>query len=200
MTCIVGFVDKKNDCVWIGADSLGSNGYTKSVNTQHKVFRHDIFKNVVIGSTTTFRHIDLLKYSDNLFPELDFYKNEEIDHKYMVKTFVPNLINLFQNNIYNESATERGANFLLGTKNQLFEIQSDYSVLVPNRGFAAVGCGEDVAMGSLITTTTNFNFDNISPVDHILYALRAASEYCCGVAGPFVIINTMNEDVLVFDK
>lgn len=37
MTCIVGFVDKENDCVWMGADSLGSNGYTKSVNTQHKV-------------------------------------------------------------------------------------------------------------------------------------------------------------------
>ena len=30
MTCIVGFVDKKNDCVWMGADSLGSNGYTLS--------------------------------------------------------------------------------------------------------------------------------------------------------------------------
>ena len=72
MTCIIGFVDKKNDCVWMGADSLGSNGYTKSVNTQPKVFHHDIFKNVVMGSTTTFRHIDLLKYSENLFPEVDW--------------------------------------------------------------------------------------------------------------------------------
>ena len=43
MTCIIGFVDKKNDCVWMGADSLGSNGYTKSVNTQPKVFHHDVF-------------------------------------------------------------------------------------------------------------------------------------------------------------
>ena len=44
MTCIVGFVDKKNDCVYIGADSLGSNGYTKSVQSQPKVFRNDTFK------------------------------------------------------------------------------------------------------------------------------------------------------------
>ena len=200
MTCIIGFVDKANDCVWMGADSLGSNGHIKSVNTQPKVFHHDVFKNVVMGSTTTFRHIDLLKYSENLFPELDFYKAKEIDHKYMVKTFIPNLINLFQNNIPHEAATDRGANFLLGAKNQLFEIQSDYSVLVPKHGFAAVGCGADVAMGSLITTTKNFNFDNIKPADHILYALRASADYCCGVAGPFVIVNTMNEEILTFDK
>lgn len=199
MTCIIGFTDKANNCVWMGADSLGSNGYTKSINTQPKVFHHDVFKNVVMGSTTTFRHIDLLKYSENLFPELDFYKEKEIDHKYMVKTFIPNLITLFQGNIYSESDTNKGANFLLGAKNQLFEIQCDYSVLVPDRGFAAVGCGESVAMGSLITTTSRFGND-MSAVDHILYALRAASDYCCGVSGPFVIINTMNDEVLVFDK
>ena len=29
MTCIVGFVDKKDKCTYIGCDSLGSNGYTK---------------------------------------------------------------------------------------------------------------------------------------------------------------------------
>lgn len=120
MTCIIGFVDKKNDCVWMGADSLGSNGYTKSVNTQPKVFHHDVFKNVVMGSTTTFRHIDLLKYSENLFPEVDFYKDKEIDHRYIVKTFIPNLIALFQGNIPSESETNRGANFLLGAKNKLF--------------------------------------------------------------------------------
>ena len=199
MTCIIGFVDKQNNCVWIGADSLGSNGYTKSINTQHKVFHHDIFKNVVMGSTTTFRHIDLLKYSENLFPELDFYKETEIDHKYMVKTFIPNLITLFQKNIYSEGDTNKGANFLLGAKNQLFVIQNDYSVLVPERGFAAVGCGDSVAMGSLITTTKYFN-DSISPADHILYALRAAAEYCCSVSAPFVVVNTKNNDVLVLDK
>lgn len=199
MTCIIGFIDKTNECVWMGADSLGSNGYTQSIYTQPKVFHHDVFKNVVMGSTTTFRHIDLLKYSENLFPEVDFYKKKEIDHKYMVKTFIPNLINLFQNNIKGEAETDRGANFLLGANNQLFEIQPDYSVLVPERGFAAVGCGGPVAMGSLITTTKYFG-DNLSPKDHILYALRAATDYCCGVSGPFVIINTMNDEVLTFDK
>ena len=62
MTCIVGVLDKANDCVWMGADSLGGNGYTKSVLNDPKLFRNENFKNVVMGSTTSFRHIDLLKY------------------------------------------------------------------------------------------------------------------------------------------
>lgn len=70
---------------------------------------------------------------------------------------------------------------------------------MPDRDFAAVGCGRDVAIGSLISTTQYFKND-LSPADHILYALRAASDYCCGVQGPFVIINTMDDKVLTFDK
>ena len=195
MTCIVGFVDKKNDCVYIGADSLGSNGYTKSVQSQPKVFRNDTFKDVVMGSTSTFRHIDLLKYSETLFPELDYYKKTEIDHKYMVKTFIPNLITLFSNGIKHESDKDKGANFLVGVKNKLFEVQGDYSVLEPLDGFSAVGCGEDVAIGSLITTTTYYK--DTHPIDHVKFALEAAEKACCGVQRPFVIINTKDEDEVI---
>lgn len=195
MTCIVGFVDKKNDCVWMGGDSLGSNGYTKNVETNEKVFHHNLFKDVVMGSTTTFRHIDLLQYSENLFPEIDFYKKSEIDRAYMVKTFIPNLISLFQNNIYHENAVNKGGNFLLGAKNKLFEIQCDYSVLESATGFASVGCGEDVAMGSLISTTKLK--PDLEPKEHIRLALEAAEQACCGVQRPFRIINTKDPEQVI---
>ena len=68
MTCIVGFTDKKNNVTWMGGDSLGSNGYTQAVNLAGKVFHNDVLNNIVIGGTSTFRHLDLLKYSKNLFP------------------------------------------------------------------------------------------------------------------------------------
>lgn len=197
MTCIIGFTDKKNDCVWIGEDSLGSNGYTKSTNLASKVFKNKTFPDVVMGSTSTFRHIDLLKYSEILFPEIDRYKGTEVDHEYMVKTFIPNLIDLFQRGIRSESEINRGANFLVGAKNKLFEIQSDYSVLVPER-FAAVGCGENVAMGSLLTTTRLC--PNLTPQEHILAALRSATEYCCGVAGPYILINTKEDKIYKYDN
>ena len=63
------------------------------------MFRNEIFKNVIMGSTSTFRHIDLLKYSTNLFDELDKYKNTEIDHKYMVTKFIPKVHTLFNDEI-----------------------------------------------------------------------------------------------------
>lgn len=195
MTCIVGFVDKKDKCTYIGCDSLGSNGYTKAVESQAKAFHHTVFKNIVMGSTSTFRHIDLLKYSDNLFPELDWYKGTNIDHSYMVKTFIPNLITLFQNGIYSESTTSKGGNFLLAVNDKLFEVQSDYSVLQPASGFAAVGCGYATAMGSLVTTTNHFK--DLTPMEHIKYALESAEENCCGVQRPFRILNTKDDKEII---
>lgn len=195
MTCIIGYIDAKEKTTWMGCDSLGSNGYTKAVEGQAKAFHHSVFKNVVMGSTGTFRHIGLLKYSDNLFPEVDWYKGTEINHKYMVKTFIPNLINLFQNNIPRYSETNRGGNFLLGVNGKLFEIQADYSVLEPASGFAAVGCGEDVAIGSLVTTTNHFK--TLTPQEHIKYALESAENTCCGVQRPFRIINTKDDKEII---
>ena len=190
MTCIIGFIDKQNDCVWMGSDSLGSNGYTKSVQHQTKSFKHSVFKDVVIGSTTTFRHIDLLKYSEDLFDELDMYKETDIDHKYMVTKFIPKVITLFEENI--KDTKEKGANFIVGAKNKLYEILPDYSVLEPELGFCAVGCGEEVAMGSLLTS----KYMDLPPNEAIELALQAAEKYCCGVQRPFHIINTKDDKVI----
>ena len=195
MTCIVGFLDKNNDCVWIGGDSLGSNYYTKSVQSPSKVFRHDVFKNVIMGSTTTFRHIDLLKYSDAIFDKIDFYENAVLDHKYMVTKFIPKVIDLFKNGIISEYEKDRGGNFIVGAKNRLFEIQCDYAVLEPIDGICAVGSGSDVAMGSLLTTLDM----DMTPINKVQLALQAAEKHCCGVQRPFHIINTKDENVITID-
>lgn len=193
MTCIIGMLDKENDCVWIGGDSLGSNGFTKDVQLQPKIFRNKIFKNVVMGSTSTFRHVDLLKYSKDLFDEVDFYKDTELDHEYMVTKFIPNIIKLFKDGIPSEDEKDRGANFIVGAKNKLFEIQEDYSVLEHEVGFTAVGCGEYAANASMFTT---IGMDLPAP-ERIELALNAAESCCCGVQRPFRIMNTKDEEVIV---
>lgn len=194
MTCIIGLADKKNNVSWIGGDSLGSNGYTKATEKSAKVFRNDVFKNVLIGGTTTFRHLDILRYSDTLFNEIDWYKKTNIDHKFMVTKFIPNVIQLFKNGIIDEAETNSGANFIVATPGKLFEIQTDYSVLEPEFGICSVGCGEEVAMGSLITTKDM----DMSPQDRIIKALEAAEEYCCGVQRPFRILCTDGrEDIII---
>jgi len=189
MTCIVGYLDKKNDCVWIGGDISASNGYNQYAVRPPKVFRNEVFKNVIMGSTSTFRHIDLLKYAADLFNEVDFYKKTVIDHKYMVTVFIPKIIALFKDGLVSHNETNRGANFIVGAGNQLFEIQEDYSVLIPGFGFTAVGSGYEVAMGSLLTTKDM----DMSVPDKIKIALESAASYCCGVQKPFQIISTAGD-------
>lgn len=195
MTCIIGYIDKKNDCTWIGGDSLGSDGFIKAVQTPSKVFRNKTFDNVVMGSTSTFRHIDLLKYSDKLFDEIDMYKKVELNHEYMVTKFIPKLITLFKEGMVCEAEIDRGANFLIGADNKLFEIQGDYSVLEPTLGFTAVGCGEYSAMGSLVTTKDM----DMSIEDKIRLALESAEQNCCGVQRPFKIINTKDDKEIIIE-
>lgn len=193
MTCIIGFTDKKNNISWIGGDSLGSNGYTKSTEVPAKVFRNETFKNVLIGGTTTFRHLDLLKYSDTIFDEIDWYKETQIDHKFMVTKFIPRVISLFKDGIVGETETNRGGNFIVAAPGRVFEVQNDYSVLEPYLGICAVGCGEEVAMGSLLTTKDL----DMSPQEKIIKALEAAEQYCCGVQRPFRILCTDGSDELI---
>ena len=46
----------------------------------------------------------------------------------------------------------RGGSFLVAYQGRLFSIQSDYQVCETNRGFHAIGCGADYALGSLAST------------------------------------------------
>lgn len=195
MTCIIGFTDKKDDCVWIGGDSLMSNSYTKQLLTVSKVFRNNTYKNIIIGSTTSYRHIDLLTYSKDLFNDIDLHKN--ICREYMVTKFIPKIIKLFGDNIPTNNDDDRCANFIVGAGNQLFEIQKDYSVIQSQSGFTAIGCGYVIAMGSLTTTTRYCK--NLTPIEHIKYALEAAEINCEGVQRPFTIINTKDERKIIIN-
>src|SRR5699024_6648541 len=172
MTCIIGFTDRESSVSWIGCDSLDSNNYTKSIESPAKAFRNEQIRNVLMGGTTSFRHLDLLKYAEDLFDGIDVYRKPIIDHKYMVTKFVPKVINLFKSGVVGESETERVGNFIVAVPGRVFEVQEDYSVLEPELGFCAVGCGEAVAMGSLVTTKDMY----INPVNRIVLALKAAEQ------------------------
>jgi len=189
MTCIVGLVDNVSHCVWVGGDSLETSLCSKSVEHTPKIFRNELFKNVVIGGTTSFRHLDLLRYANDLFPEIDLYRKTSIDHRYMVTVFIPNVIKLFKKGIISEEEQNRGGTFIVGIDNKLFKIQEDYSVLEPESGYCAVGCGEDIALGSLYTTEGL----NLAPADRVKIALEAAEKFSSMVQRPFHILNTLGE-------
>lgn len=172
MTCIVGMTHKGK--VYIGADSVGSDGFTKETRIEPKVFKNGEF---VIGCTSSFRMIDLLKWKFSP-PTV---KDDNL-HKFMVTEFVDSVRKLFVDNGYLITSDDwKSGVFLIGYKGRLFKIESDFQV--SEHDYTAVGSGCYHALGSMFTSKRNL------PKKDIEKALEAAEHFVVSVQRPFVIIN-----------
>ena len=195
MTCIVGLVD--NDKVWMGVDTYGSTAWCGMERADMKMFVPEGVKNALLSYTSSFRMGQILMYEPALFDELAVLK-KTIDHKYMVKTFIPKIQAAFRDGGFGkeESGERIGGCFLVAYKDQLFSIESDYQVGVNSIGYAADGCGMEYALGSLATTEGT----DMKPKDRVLAALRAAAVFSPGVSGPFHISNTKTMKFEFFEQ
>ena len=176
MTCIVGLVHE--GVVYIGGDSAGVAGFSLTVRADEKVFRNGEF---LMGFTTSFRMGQLLRYS--LKPPRR-HPADDIN-QYMVVDFIDAVRECLKAGGYasKENETEQGGTFLVGYSGHLFTVDSDYQVGIPEDGFAAVGSGQDIALGALFTTQ-----GQATPRDRVLTALRSAERFSAGVRGPFHIL------------
>ena len=194
MTCIIGYVDKASSSssnkpvVWLGGDSCGSGNGSDHIYKNNKVFHYMNNPNIIMGGTTSFRHLDLLETTEGLFD--DFEDLENITRLDIVKHFIPRVQKAFQGNYLRGDDTERGGNFLLGINDKLFEIQNDYSVLEPDSGIIAVGCGEDTAIVMLDAYNT---LTKEPPQTKLFRTLEYVSNYNQGVKPPFTVINTQGQ-------
>ena len=194
MTCIIGYVDKASSSssnkpvVWLGGDSCGSGNGSDHIYKNNKVFHYMNNPNIIMGGTTSFRHLDLLETTEGLFD--DFEGLENITRLDIVKHFIPRVQKVFQGNYLRGDDTDRGGNFLLGINDKLFEIQNDYSVLEPDSGIIAVGCGEDTAIVMLDAYNT---LTKETPQTKLFKTLEYVSNYNQGVKPPFTVINTQGQ-------
>ena len=177
MTCIVGLVDK--GVVYMGGDSAGVGGLSISIRTDEKVFINGPF---LMGFTSSFRMGQLLRYKFGC-PE---QTNKQTDMEYMVTSFIDSVRKCFANNGYGkipERDNNVGGNFLVGYKGNLYSIHSDFQVGRVALQYDACGCGEDLALGSLFSTTGK------KPAERVKIALDAASKFSAGVAPPYTILS-----------
>ena len=171
MTCIVGMVHKGK--VYIGADSLGSDGYTKEVRVEPKVFKNGQF---LIGCTSSFRMIDILKWKFNP-PTL---KEGDNVHKFMVTDFVESVRKLFTDNGYAITSNDwKSGEFLVGVQGRLFKIGGDFQVA--EYEYTACGSGEYHALGCM------YSSKRTSPVKDITKALECAEHFVVSVQRSFVV-------------
>ena len=173
MTCIVGLVSDGK--VYIGADSLGSNGFTKEVRKEGKVFENGDF---LIGGTSSFRMLNLLRWKFN--PPTA--KDGDDLHRFMCTDFTEAVRALFIDNGYctGDSDWESGE-FLVGIKGKLFKIGEDFQVA--EYKYTACGSGEYHALGCM------YYVDKTKPKKAIKKALSAAENFVVSVQRPFVIMS-----------
>lgn len=82
-----------------------------------------------------------------------------------------------------DNGREEGGCFLVGYRGSLYYFGSDFQVGRAVDGYAAVGCGADIALGALYAT------DRQTPSRRIGVALDAAERFSGGVRGPHTILS-----------
>lgn len=177
MTCIVGIQEK--DAVYIGGDSAGVAGYSITVRSDQKVFRNGPF---VMGFTSSFRMGQLLRYS---FTPPKLPAENDMD-RFMTVDFINSVKSCLTEGgwMQQHSGQDVGGTFLVGVRNKLYLVDSDFQIGKPTDGYDAVGCGEEFAKGSLYSTIGN------DPKLRVREALKAASHHSAGVTGPYTVLKT----------
>jgi len=173
VTAIVGLVE--DGSVFIGGDSAGVTGLDLAVRADTKVFRKSGY---LFGFTTSFRMGQLIHYA------LDLPKPDADLDRFMVTTFIDALRACLKAGGWarKDSEREEGGTFLVGVRGKLFAVYDDYQVGKAADGFAAVGCGSQIALGALYATAGT----GMKPKKRVEVALHAAERFSAGVRGPFV--------------
>ncbi len=182
MTCIVGMVEGGK--IIMGADSAGIGGYYDlTVRADEKIF---INQGMLIGFSTSFRMGQVLRYSFS--PRTHQHLEGDDLFRFMVTDFVDAARAALKTAGFprKDNEQEVGGHFLVGIRGRLFKIESDYQVAEAVCGYAAVGCGDSLAIGCLYGTAGQ----HLPGKERIEMALACAEEFSAGVRRPFKILET----------
>ncbi|MEU1275321.1 hypothetical protein [Streptomyces sp. NPDC005799] len=177
MTVIVGLVHRKR--VHLAADSAGVSGYRLTIRRDPKVFTNGPY---AFGFTTSFRMGQLLHHAfEPPHPEGDL-------NRFMATSFINAVRTCLKDGGWarKDSDQEQAGTFLVGVHGRLFAVDSDYQVGEPDDQYAAVGCGDELALGALHATADL----DLTPRQRLTAALRASDHHNAGVAAPFAYVKT----------
>lgn len=189
MTCVAAV--STADLVVMGGDCAGSNGHTVQEYADSKVFAVELKPQgtrLLLGYTTSFRMGQVIQHS------MDWPRFDASDEAWpwLVKCVVPVMRRLLSDHGWLEKKSERevAGKMLIGLGSELFTMDSDFHVF-PHKehGFAAIGSGEEVALGSLHTSQALGAKD---PQARVHAALSAASDMTPFVRDPFTILKTVD--------
>ena len=180
MTCICALV--KDGHVWMAGDLMGSNGFTKKVYPDSKVFTNGEF---IFGYTSSFRMGQILQYNWQQPPRLEGLT----DREYLQLDVVESIRSCFSSFGYGikDGVEDIGGNFLIGYRGCIYEMQNNFSIL-RSLDYIAVGSGENHAEAVLATLIDdNPDFD---PYFCLTKAISVASKFVSSVSEDCTILTT----------
>ena len=178
MTAIAGITD--GTTCWLAGDSAVVSGYDLTVRPEPKVFARGPY---LFGLTGSGRASQLLRYT---FQPPD-PAGDLLEH--MCTTFVSALRTCLKDAGWAKKTDEKenaDAHFLAAVSGRVFKVWADYQVTEREDGYDAVGCGEDLLLGSLHTTAAL----GWAPEARLAVALEAAARFSTGVCPPFTVVRT----------
>lgn len=113
-------------------------------------------------------------------------------HQYMATLFIDAIKKCFDDNGYNEMTTGDGGCIMVGYNGCLFTILPDYQVSQARESYAALGCGELIAVGAMHVITSTGMFAK-EPEKIVELALNASAAHSMGVKPPFTIEKVLNK-------
>lgn len=156
MTCIIAHTNGTTS--FIAGDKLGSNGFTKAIQTEPKVFEKEFIKLhedgltrtkevMALGYTTSFRMGQLLTYN-LVLPE---QAPNETFPQYLVLKVIPLIRKMFKDEWGSRDASQDvgGGQFIILHNHTIYEVQEDFAVLQPKTSITAVGSGTYHAIASM---------------------------------------------------
>lgn len=167
---------KTGNFIVMGSDSLCSNGNMKHIRKNEKVFKikNKDNKEFLIGICGSFRLMQIVQY---YFTPPKITNEDAV--KYIVVDFVKKLKATFDELDYQMKDGER---VLVGFEGEIFCIENDYQVGMPDYNYFAVGSGTRYALGSLHTTK-----DWVLPSNRITVAINSAKEFDKSTGGKIII-------------
>ena len=171
MTCIVAL--KTEDGIYMGADKLGSNGFTGASYKRPKVFVKGEF---IFGGSGSYKLLQILEF-DFTPPARNINQKED---NYIYTTFFKELKKCLKDN--GGLAEEKGiahmlGDFIFGYNNNIYIFQADMSILEPCVDYATIGSGEYHSSGALEVLANS----DLPPQEKIIKAISAAAYHVTSV-------------------
>lgn len=174
MTCIVGI--SKGNTVFLGGDSAATAGDgSQTIIGEPKVFVKGKVAFGVCGSPLV---MDWIRHSFEL-PE---HPVGMASRTYMTTLFAPGLKECLAEA---EMVDEKGcveADLLLGYDGTLYNLESNFQLIVSRSCYNSVGSGYEPALGSLHGSSGD-------PKKRLLAALKASTDHNATVRPPYVIVS-----------